>query len=97
MQQLEIKSNNSNTDTCRAIRTETLDKDSDDNEFITVEEAFEDLESESLSFKEALEFMEIPEKKFIEFLKIEKPFSKNFQKQAFPALFLIDLKLKYQD
>ena len=47
-----------------------------------------------LNFKDATEFMAVSEEEFMELLKIEKPFSKNFAKQVLPAQFLIDLKLK---
>ena len=97
MQQLELKSTNPIADTRRNMQMETLKENSDDKELMTIEETFEDLESETLNFKEALEFMEISKEKFIELLEKEKPFSKNFSKLVFPALFLIDLKLKFQD
>ena len=97
MQQLELKSTNPIADSRRNMQMETLKENSDDKELMTIEETFEDLESETLNFKEALKFMEISKEKFIELLENEKPFSKNFSKQVFPALFLIDLKLKFQD
>ena len=101
MQQLELKSNNPFAESHRNMQMETLmetlKKNSDDKELMTIEETFEDLESVTLNFKEALKFMEIPKEKFIELLENEKTFSKNFSKHVFPALFLIDLKLKFQD
>ena len=97
MQQLELKLTNPIADTRRNMQMETLKENSDDKELMTIEETFEDLESETLNFKEALKFMEISKEKFIELLENEKTFSKNFSKQVFPVLFLIDLKLKFQD
>ena len=94
MQQLELNTNKPNFDLRKIRQKEVQNEKSDENEYISIEEAFEHLESETLNFKEAAEFMEVSEEEFMELLKIEKPFSKNFAKQMFPAQFLIDLKLK---
>ena len=94
MQQLELKTNKPNFDTRKIKQKEAQKENSDENEYISIEEAFEHLESETLNFKEATEFMEVSEEEFMELLKIKKPFSKNFAKQVFPAQFHIDLKLK---
>ncbi len=97
MQQLVLKSTNPIADSRRNMQMETLKENSYDKELMPIEETFEGLESETLNFKEALKFMEISKEKFIELLENEKPFSKNISKQVFPAQFLIDLKLKFQD